>query len=88
MSPATIGLCLGIFEPIDGAVQGLLFAKTLRRLGSKNFFLTSLIYFVPWAATFPLINHFAREWGLSPGVWALVGLQFAITCVTDMTYGK
>ena len=50
----------------------------------KRLFLTSLFCFVPLAATFPAINHLAREWGLSPVVWALVAFQFMINCVTDM----
>lgn len=87
MSPATIGLCLGILGPLDAAVQGLFFAKILRRLGLKRLFLTSLFCFIPLAMTFPVINHFAREWGLSPGVWAFIVLQFMINCVTDMSYG-
>ena len=88
ISPASIGLCLGIFGLFNGAVQGLFFANILRRLGLKKLFITSLLSFVPIAAIFPLINHLARERGLSPAVWALVMLQFAFNCVTDMAFGK
>lgn len=65
----------------------MFFAKILGRLGLKRLFLTSLFCFVPLVITFPVINHFAREWGLSPAVWAMIVLQFMITCVTDMSYG-
>ena len=87
MSPATIGLCLGLFGLLDGTVQGLIFARVVRRIGLKRFFLTGLFCFIPLFATFPVINHFAREWGLSPAVWALVVLQLMIHCVTDMAFG-
>jgi hypothetical protein len=87
MSPAVIGLCLGISGSLDGTVQGLFFAKTLRRVGLKRLFLTCLFCFIPLCATFPVISHFAREWGLSPAVRALVVFQFMVNCVTDMAYG-
>ena len=44
--------------------------------------------FIPMFAMFPVINHFAREWGLSPTVWTLVAFQFMINFVTDMCYGR
>lgn len=88
MSPPTIGLCLGIFGLLDGTVQGLFFAKVVRRVGLKRLFLTSLFCFVPLFAMFPVINYFAREWGLSPAVWVLVVFQLMINCVTEMAFGK
>jgi hypothetical protein len=88
MSPPTIGLCLGIFGLLDGAVQGLFFAKVVRRVGLKRLFFTSLFCFVPLFATFPFINHFARKWGLSPAVWALIVFQLMINCITEMAFGR
>ena len=87
MSPQKIGLCLGVFGLLDGAVQGLFFAKIVRRLGLKRLFLASLLSFAASLAMFPIINHFAREWGHSPAVWALVMFQFMINCVADMAFG-
>ncbi|KAF9652374.1 MFS general substrate transporter [Thelephora ganbajun] len=87
MSPATIGLCLGIFGLLDGTVQGLLFAKIIRRVGLKRLYLTSLFCFIPLFATFPVINYFAREWGRSPAVWALVVFQLTLNCITEMAFG-
>ena len=88
ISPAPIGLCLGVFGLLDGAVQGLLFPKVLRRIGLKKLFITGLASFIPMFAMFPIVNHFAREWGLSPAVWALVAFQLMINCVTDMCFGR
>ena len=88
MSPATIGLCLGIFGLLDGTVQGLFFPKVLRWVGLRRLFLTSMFSFIPLFALFPVINHFAREWGLSPAVWALVVLQLMINCITEMSFGR
>ena len=88
MSPATIGLCLGIFGLLDGMTQGLFFPKAVRRVGLKRLFLTGLSCFVPLFALFPIINHFAREWGLSPAVWALVAFQLTIKCATGMAFGR
>ena len=87
MSPATIGLCLGILGPLDGVVQGLLFAKILRRFGLKRLFVTSFVCFIPLTIAFPVISHLAREGGLSPAVWALILSQFMFICVTEMAYG-
>ena len=88
MSPAKIGLCLGVFGLLDGAAQWLLFPKVIRRVGLKRLFLISLFCFIPLFVMFPVINHFAREWGPSPAVWALVVFQLIINCVTDMSFGK
>jgi len=88
MPPATIGLCLGIFGLLDGIAQGLVFPKVVRRVGLKKLFVTCLFSFVPLFALFPIINHFARERGLSPAVWALVVFQLMINCVTEMAFGR
>ena len=88
ISPAPIGLCLGIFGLVDGAVQGIFFPKVLRRVGLRRLFLTGLFCFVPMFAMFPVINHFAREWGRSPAVWILVMFQLMMNCLTDMCFGK
>ena len=88
MSSPTIGLFLGIFGLLDGIMQGLLFAKVLRRIGLKRLFVTSLLCFVPLFAAFPVINHFALERGHSPAIWALVVFQLMINCVADMGFGR
>ena len=88
MSPATIGICLGIFGLLDGTVQGVFFPKIIRRVGLKRLYLTSLLCFVPLFAMFPIINHFARERGVTPVVWALVVFQLMINCVTEMCFGR
>ena len=88
LPPSTIGLCLGIFGLLDGAAQGLFFAKVIRHLGLKRLFLMSLSCFIPLFALFPIINHFAREWGRSPAVWALVVLRLLFNCVTEMAFGR
>ena len=88
MPPATIGLCLGIFGLLDGTVQGVFFPKIIRRVGLKRLYLTGLLCFVPLFAMFPIINHFARERGVTPVVWALVVFQLMINCVTEMCFGR
>jgi hypothetical protein len=88
LQPPTIGLCLGIFGLLDGAVQGLFFAKVIRRVGLKRLFLLSLSCFVPLFGLFPIINHFARAWGRSPVVWALVVFHLLLNCVTEMAFGR
>ena len=88
MSPATIGLSLGILGPLDAVAQGLFFTKILRRLGLKKLFLTCMLCFVPLFAMAPVINHFARQWGLSPAIWALIVFQCTINCFTEMAFGE
>ena len=88
MSPATIGVCLGIFGLLDGTVQGVLFPEIVRRVGLRKLYLTCLLFFIPLFASFPVINYFARGWGLSPAVWALVVFQLMINCVTEMCFGR
>ena len=88
MSPARIGLSLGILGPLDAVAQGLFFTKILRRLGLKKLFLTCMLCFVPLFAMAPAINHFARQWGLSPAIWALIVLQCTINCFTEMGFSE
>ena len=87
MSPATIGLFLGGFGLLNGTVQALFFAKLVRRVGLRRVFLTCMSCFIPLFAMFPVISHFAREWGLSPAVRGLAVFQLAISCVTGMCFG-
>jgi len=87
MSPATIGLCLGTFGLLDGAVQGLFFPKVLRYVGLKRLFVMALFCFIPVFTMFPIINHFAREWGRSPAIWVLIVFQLMINCITEMAFG-
>ena len=87
MSPATIGLCLGIFGLMDGIAHGLFFPKVIQRVGLKKLFLTSVFCFIPMFAMFPVVNHFAREWGLSPAVWGLIMFHFVISSATEMAFG-
>ena len=87
MSPATIGLCLGGFGLLDGVAHGLFFPKVIRRVGLKKLFLASVLCFIPMFAMFPVVNHFARMWGLSPAVWALILFHFVISCATEMAFG-
>ena len=88
MSPAAIGLCLGVFGLLDGTVQVLFFAKVIRRIGLKKVLLTTLFCFIPLFALFPVINYFAREGGLSPAVWALLVFHIMINCITEMSFGR
>jgi len=88
MSPATIGLCLGGFGILDGVAHGLFFPKVIRRAGLKKLFLTSVFCFIPMFAIFPVVNHFAQKWGLSPAVWALIVFHFVISCATEMAFGR
>ena len=88
LSPARIGLCLGTFGLVGGTFQGLFLAKIIRRLGLKRVFITGVPCFIPLFAMFPVINHFARERGLSPVVWALVALQYMFNCITNMNFGR
>ncbi|KAF9788565.1 hypothetical protein BJ322DRAFT_645857 [Thelephora terrestris] len=48
--------------------------RTIRRYS------TGVVLRINWA--------FCTGVGLSPGVWALIMLQFVLNCVTDMTYGR
>ena len=88
MSPATIGVLLGASGLINGIVQGVFFAKLIRRVGLKRLFLIGLFCYVPIFATFPVISHLMPEWGLSPVVWILVIFQLVISCVAGMCNGR
>ena len=88
LSPARIGLCLGTFGLVCGTFQGLFLAKIIRRLGLKRVFFTGVSCFIPLFVMFPVMNHFARERGLSPVVWALVVLQYMFNCITSMCFGR
>ena len=86
--PPRIGAALGAFGLSDGLFQLLVFPRAVDRLGVKRVLQFSLSMFVPIYALFPAMSLYARAYGAdAPGVYALIGLQFFLACVMDMSYG-
>ncbi|KDQ59084.1 hypothetical protein JAAARDRAFT_33814 [Jaapia argillacea MUCL 33604] len=88
LQPWTIGYCSGAFGLTNGVLQGLFFAKFVESFGPKRVFMNGVMMFIVLFAMFPVINYTAfYGGGLTPLVWALVGLQLLITVPMDMSFG-
>ncbi|KZT73184.1 MFS general substrate transporter [Daedalea quercina L-15889] len=87
LPPKTIGLILGSFGILNGALQALWFAPLVRRFGPKRVHMAGLGAFLPLWVLFPVIGALAREGGMTPWVWAAVMLQQVVSVVMDTAYG-
>ncbi|CCM04325.1 uncharacterized protein FIBRA_06496 [Fibroporia radiculosa] len=88
MTPARIGTVLGAFGLLNGGIQALFFARSVRRWGPKRVFMVGMSSFVVLFALFPVMNAIARaSAGVTSLVWALVFLQLLTSVVMDMCYG-
>jgi MFS family permease len=86
-SAATIGLCMGSYGIIDGALQVLLFARIVGRLGPKRLVISSFSVLPFIFAMFPIINMSARAWGVTPLVWAMLYFQLLVVVFFCMSFG-
>ncbi|PSS05527.1 hypothetical protein PHLCEN_2v3809 [Hermanssonia centrifuga] len=86
-SPARIGTVMACFGIMNGIIQALCFAKFIDRWGPKRVFVTGMAMFMALFALYPIINHVARQQGLSSVVWVLAFLQLGLSVICDMAYG-
>lgn len=87
LSPATIGLCLGIYGILMGTFQAFFFAKFHDWLGSKKLLMLALSFNFPIFALFPVINLLARNFGTGLVTWAALGFQLCLCVLSDMSWG-
>ena len=87
LDPALIGTCLGIYGMANGILQGLLFAKFIRKFGPQRIFMSGLLSFLAIFTLFPIMSEVAQAQGLSPALWALVSVQLLFAVFADMSYG-
>ena len=87
LSPATIGLCLGIYGILMGTFQAFFFAKFHDWLGSKKLLMLALSFNFPIFALFPVINLLARKYGTGYVTWAALGFQLCLCVFSDMSWG-
>ena len=87
LPPKTIGLILGSFGVLNGALQALWFAPLVRRFGPKRVYLAGMGAFLPMWVLFPVIGALAQKQGMSPLVWTAVMLQQVASVVMDTAYG-
>lgn len=86
LDPLRIGNILAIYGVINGLFQVIFFADLHDRFGSKTIFSVSMAAGIPMIITLPILNALARVQGLSPMVWAIVGLQLAFSVIVNLAY--
>ncbi|KAI0073875.1 MFS general substrate transporter [Panus rudis PR-1116 ss-1] len=87
LSPAEIGIVMGLFGLVNGSFQACFFARLVDWLGPKRMYMTGMSAFPFIFALFPVISEVAKSRGISPVVWALVALQLVIATIMDCSYG-
>lgn len=87
LSPPTLGLIMGTYGLANGLFMGLFFARIAERVGVRRLLMVGMTAFVPMFGMFPVIHLMARRWGMVPGVWAAVVLQFVFAFGMDLAYG-
>ncbi|KAG2040637.1 MFS multidrug-resistance DHA1 sub-family [Suillus americanus] len=86
LDPPRIGNILAIYGIINGLFQIFFFADMHDRFGSKIIYSTAMAAGIPMVITFPILNAVARVQGLSFMVWAIVGLQLALSMILNLAY--
>ncbi|KAG1847836.1 major facilitator superfamily domain-containing protein [Suillus subalutaceus] len=86
LDPPQIGNILAIYGVINGLFQIFFFADLHDRFGSKIIYSTAMAAGIPTVITFPILNAVARVQGLSFMVWAIVGLQLALSMILNLAY--
>ncbi|KAG2107268.1 major facilitator superfamily domain-containing protein [Suillus discolor] len=86
LDPPRIGNILAIYGVINGLFQIFFFADLHDRFGSKIIYSVSMAVAIPMVITLPIINAVARVQGLSLTVWAIVGLQLALSMILNLAY--
>ncbi|KZV74591.1 MFS general substrate transporter [Peniophora sp. CONT] len=86
MSPAQIGLFLGLYGVIDGVAQFLFFPIIVERIGVKPTLFIAMSAFVPIFLWFPVAHQIARHSGFSAPVYVALGFQMLFMGIMDMAY--
>ena len=86
LSPAAIGVYMGIFSFLNGASQLLIFPRIVRRIGIKMTLYFSMGSFIPIFLWFPIMNKIARLNGMSMPVWTSMAAHLALLGLMDMSY--
>jgi hypothetical protein len=86
LDPPRIGNILAIYGVINGLFQIFFFADLHDRFGSKTIYSVSMAAGIPMIITLPILNAVARVHGLSLTVWAIVGVQLALSVILNLAY--
>jgi MFS family permease len=87
LNPVSIGYIMALYGASTGTFQVLFFSKLVRRFGTRRVFIMTMATFVPAFLIFPLISLVAKKWGVSTGVWLLVGWLLFMRFFMDTAYG-
>jgi len=84
--PFQIAICLSGYGIANGVIQILFFAKIVERFGPRSLIIAGTIIYPFVLALFPTMNLLSRSNGVSPAVWALLGLQLISIVGFDMSF--
>lgn len=87
LNPVRIGYIMAFYGAGTGTFQVLFFSRLVRRFGTRRVFIMTMATFVPAFLIFPLISLVAKKWGVSTGVWLLVGWFLFMRFFMDTAYG-
>ena len=87
LDPVSIGYIMGFYGAGTGMFQVLFFSRLVKRFGTRRVFIMAMVTFVPAFLIFPLISLVAKKWGVSTGVWLLVGWFLFMRFFMDTAYG-
>jgi MFS family permease len=87
LNPVSIGYIMAFYGAGTGTFQVLFFSRLIRRFGTRRVFIMTMATFVPAFLIFPLISLVAKKWGVSTGVWLLVGWFLFMRFFMDTAYG-
>jgi MFS family permease len=87
LNPVSIGYIMAFYGAGTGTFQVLFFSRLVKRFGTRRVFIMTMATFVPAFLIFPLISLAAKKWGVSTGVWILVGWFLFMRFFMDTAFG-
>ncbi|KAH7099280.1 MFS general substrate transporter [Auriculariales sp. MPI-PUGE-AT-0066] len=88
LSPATIGLTLGLYGFANGAVQAKFFPQVFAWLGAKGLFLAGMIALTFEYMLYPVLQSLAMlTGGATFWVWVVILIQLLLQMVMSSSYG-
>lgn len=85
--PPTIGYIMGAYGAFTGLFQAFYFAKIIHYLGERRIFVWGMLTFLPIFTIFPMMSQYAQHFGVTPVVYAMIGVMLVLMAFMDMAFG-
>jgi len=86
-SPPLIGYIIGCYGIFTGLFQVFCFGTIVRCLGERSVFIIGTWPYLLVFIAFPLMNIYARRFGVTSVVWIVIAIVLVMMAVMDLAFG-